>query len=262
MKKTLCILVFVILALTSVVAAQRHTDVRRLDGTFSGVELATHGELTIRYGERAELAIDADEDVLPEIISQVRGDTLDIRREEEHRSLFDLIFGGNRRHHISFTLTVPKGWLRHLTTSSHGSIHAPELSGDNVTVLLSSHGDITIDALRAKTVTLELSSHGDLKIGRLDADTLRGQLSSHGHVAIAGGQVKMQRVNLSSHGDYLAEGLACTAADFDLSSHGEARINVSTRLQATVSSHGRVYYVGSPALDVPGSMQNRVRPLR
>lgn len=262
MRKTVLTVLAVFICLVMSLQGAQKREKREIDSQFNGVELATHGELRIMTGDRVELFVEADDEVMPYIVTRVKGDTLVIERKSKVSNWLMELFRSRRNQRMRFTLTVLPKQLDHLLASSHGDIVIPELSGEKVRIELSSHGEVNVDEVAAESVRITLSSHGDLKVAKLQADKLRCVMSSHGLVRIRSGRVADQHVMLSSHGDYLAEGLDCDTANVELSSHGTAKVFARDRLSASITSHGDLYYRGSPEIDVPRSQQKRVHAIR
>ncbi len=262
MKKGIVVLLALLLWFSADLTAAQKREKRDIKSEFSGIELATHGELKVKIGDRVELVVEADEEVIDRITTRVEGDTLVIDRKSRSSSWLHQLFGFNRESRMRFFLTVLPGQIDRLLASSHGDIEIPELNGKHVSVELSSHGEVTIDDIKGTKVDIELSSHGDLDVGHLEAERLFCNMTSHGLVRIRQGQVQSQNVELSSHGDYLAENLVCENAVVELSSHGTAKVHASRRLEASITSHGDLYYRGNPELDIPRSQMKKVSRIR
>jgi len=262
MKKALLVILAATICLAMNLAGSQKREHREIGSEFSGLEFATHGELQVTVGERVELIVEADEEMLPLITTRVRGNVLVIDRKSRASNWFRELFRSSRMRRMRFYLTVLPGQIDHLVASSHGDIVIPELKGKRVGVELSSHGEVEIDEIKADSVRIYLSSHGDLNVRKLQAESLRCEMSSHGLVRIRSGRVRNQIVDLSSHGDYLAEGLECEEAMVELSSHGTAKIYATEKLEASITSHGDLYYRGNPDLDIPRSQMKRVRSIR
>lgn len=262
MKKVMFILLAMSVWLSMGLTAAQKTEQRDIGRAFSGIEMGTHGDLQVKVGDHVELVVEADEEMMPRIITEVRGNTLVIRRKEMSSSWIRDLFRTRRQTRMRFFLTVLPDQLDHLEVSSHGNVELPQLKGQRVEVDLSSHGDVRIDEISGSKVSLDLSSHGNLVIGSLKADRLSSELSSHGMVKIRSGQVSSQRVSLTSHGDYLAEELECRDADVELTSHGRAKVFATRKLGASMSSHGDLYYRGEPELDVSRSDMKHVHRIR
>ena len=193
----------------------------------SAVELAMQGTLFIEMGGSESLRIEADENLMEYIETDVRGGKLVI----ENRS------GTNLRpsQQINFYLTVVE--LDSVGISSSGDIDMGPVQSGPFSVSISSSGDLTINGLESSSLTVRISSSGDLEI--------------------LGGQVQRQDITLSSSGEYNAENLASAEAEVSLTSSGTATIRVSDRLSGRLSSSGNVRYIGDPQVNVNTSSSGR-----
>lgn len=196
------------------------------------VEVRNSGDLTIEFGPEEALIIEAEENVLPYIESDVRGGTLVLST----RSMTNL----NARKPIRYFLTV---------TSLEG-------------VSTTSSGDITVPEVEADRFEIEISSSGDISLESLIADSLEVDISSSGSVQIMGGEVERQDIRISSSGSYEADELQSVRATVRLSSSGSATIRVSDDLNANLSSSGDLMYIGDPNVDARESSSGDVERLR
>ncbi|HDP94901.1 MAG TPA: DUF2807 domain-containing protein [Candidatus Aminicenantes bacterium] len=231
------------------------TDVRRISSDFKGVRLTNHGDLIVSLGDRVELTVEGDDNILPHIITRVSNDTLLIGNNPDLRG------GWSSRRGVRYLLTVRQGQLNRLELTSHGDAQLPELSGPGAAVRLSSHGDIRIDRVETDDFTLNLTSHGDVTIGELISDGIVARLTSHGRVRLQSGKVREQDVSMTSHGDYLAGQLPCDHCRVRNSSHGTVRVWAEKTLNARLTSHGRLYYRGDPKIDASRESRKKMRPL-
>ncbi len=211
---------------------------REIDINFTGVKITNHGNLFIKIGDQVKLTIEGDDNIISLISAKVSDNRLIIRSDKKLRR------GYKSRKGIKYYLTVKKGQLNYLSATSHGDISIPELTGDMVKVILTSHGDVEIGKIIAKEVKLHLTSHGDIEIEQVNADSIRSKQTSHSKVRIKSGKVKTQELYLTSHGDYLAKNLKSNNCDVTITSHGKVVVNVSELLEAKISGHGDLYYLG------------------
>ena len=189
-------------------------------GSVTGVELAMSGTLHITMGQPTSLRLEAQDNLMDYIETDVRDSTLLIHTPPgtDIRSTRP----------IQYYLTVEK--LDELVISSDGDIEAGDLKTDSLSVRMNSSGDVSIDSL--------------------DCSSLEVKISSAGVLNISGGQSQEQRVTISSSGDYQARDMASATAEIDLTSSGSATIQVSDHLSGRLSSSGNIYYVGNPKIDV------------
>ncbi len=198
----------------------------------TGVRLSTLGELDIHLGDREELSIETDDNLLPYFEAEQVGDTLRIRGRR----------GANLQpsEPVRFTLTVRS--LERIALSSSGNAHASRLSADRFEV--------------------DISSSGDLSMEGIEAGALQIDISSSGNVTIHDGAVEEQDIRISSSGDYDGESVESGHATALLSSSGNARLWVEESLDARLSSSGSLYYAGDPEVSDSRSSSGRVERIR
>ena len=238
----------------------------------TGVQLATIGELDIRLGDKEELRISADDNLLEYFEAGKDGDTLRIGTRR----------GVNLRpsRPVRYTLTVRE--LEFIGLSSSGDANAPALSADRFEIRVSSSGDLSVDGIEANSLDVRISSSGNVKIGEGVADTqdirigssgdlsmddlraraLTVNISSSGSVRIGEGVVDSQDIRISSSGSYRGESVRSGQVTVRLSSSGSARLWAEESLDATLSSSGSVYYAGDPEVIDSHSSSGRVRHIR
>jgi hypothetical protein len=209
-------------------------------GNVTGVELATPGTLDITIGSSESFRIEADDNLLQYIQTDVRGGTLVIRTRQG--------FNLQPVRPIKYHLTVVK--LNSLAISSSGNISAEDLKSDAFSIAISSSGNLAIKKLDCNSLSVKISSSGDTLISTLNAKTINVIISSSGNLDIGGGQVLKQTINISSSGEYRAKNLASAGAEVTLTSSGEATIRVSDSLSGRLSSSGNINYIGSPQVNV------------
>lgn len=224
------------------------TTEQRLVSDISSVNLATTGTLHIELGDGEELRIEAQENLLPYIETEMRGNQLRIGTKPG--------VSMRKTEPINYYLTVID--LEAINLSSSGDANAPAFTRDDFRISISSSGDLNIESLTVDQLNVDISSSGDMTLGMLVAERIDVDISSSGDFRILGGRVEEQRINLSSSGSYDAKAVPSSEASLDINSSGSATIQVSDILEAVLSSSGDVYYIGDPVLDVRTSSSGRV----
>ena len=126
---------------------------------FNAVTLAGMGTLIIEYGDEEALTIEAEDNLIEHIETEVRGDTLVIGIENGY----------------TFNLNAP---LRYYLTVD--DLEAIQVSG---------LGDVEVDPVEAESFSVNISGAGDIDIDSLEADKLDVNLSGLGNLKIDGGEV-------------------------------------------------------------------------
>jgi hypothetical protein len=205
------------------------TEHRNVAG-FQEVELAGTGELSIEQGTTESLTIQAEDNLLPRIRTEVEGGRLLIGTERG----------------VSIRPTKPILY----------QLVVKELAG----LKLSGSGKAQSRALRCEDLMLQLPGSGSIEIDKLGAATLRASISGSGNIQVAG-SAPAQEVRISGSGDYDGKYLESKTAEVSISGSGESAVWVSDRLSAHISGSGNVEYYGSPEVSKrisgSGSVSNR-----
>jgi hypothetical protein len=217
-------------------------NVVREDRTVSGfneVEVAGVGHVHIEKGASERLTVEAEDNLLPYIISEVRGGKLTIRT----RSNTSL----TPTKPINYYVTVKR--LDAIAVSGAADVVAPSLEAERFSVTISGTGDLKLSRLDATSVDLRLAGAGGLSIEELAADSLNVVVSGVGSAVIAGGRVHTQDLTLSGTGSIDVGRLASDEATVSVAGVGTATVRARDHLKATVSGTGSVRYFGDPTVD-------------
>ena len=205
----------------------------------TGVNLATIGDLSIEVGDTESFRIEAQDNLMEYIETEVRNGQLRIETQD------NVNLRSTRP--INYFLTVTG--LDTIVISSVGGIEAPDLEAGRFSITINSTGNLEMGDLEADTLTVNISSTGDVTMGMLNAKTLEVNINSIGNLDVAGGKVETQNITISSSGKYTAQDLASDEAQVLLNSSGSATIWVRSQLKANLSSSGDLRYRGDPTVD-------------
>jgi hypothetical protein len=214
----------------------------------TGVELAMQGTLHITTGASETLRIEAEDNLMEYIQTDVRLGKLviDTRQNTDLRPTRP----------TNYYLTVTG--LSSVVISSSGDIETDNLQSGSFSITISSSGKLSISGLDCTSLQVKISSSGDVKISKLMAETTSVTISSSGNLDILGGQVQQQGITISSSGEYHARDLESATANVVLTSSGEATIRVSDHLSGRLSSSGNINYIGNPDVSVSMTSSGRV----
>ncbi|MBI4316431.1 MAG: DUF2807 domain-containing protein [Chloroflexi bacterium] len=200
---------------------------------FDAVSFASFGDLTITQGDTESLTVEAEDNVLPEIRTEVQGNTLRIDYAETN--------GWARvrpTQPIRFTLTVKN--LAELDFSGAGNIVATDLKAAQLKVKLSGAGSLKLDGLAADDVSYRLSGAGSV---------------------YASGKAARLEITLSGVGSYRGADFQSETADVTISGAGSATVWATKQLDAQISGLGSVQYYGRPAVSKNVTGLGSVEPL-
>jgi hypothetical protein len=204
-------------------------ETRDLSG-FTKVNFGVAGNLYINFGPEFKVVLEGDRSFLNNIITEVRGGKLVIRRDNWR-------FGMNERVTVYVTM--------------------PEIDGLGI----SGSGKAEIkDAVKTGNLDLNVSGSGKIYTSDLTADRLDCGISGSGNIELAGnGNVARGDISISGSGNFKGENIGIGAADISISGSGNCICNVTESLRASVSGSGDVTYMGNPKVDARVSGSGKVR---
>ena len=186
---------------------------------FSRLELAGLGKLVVEFGEEEALTVEAEDNLLPYIETEVRGQRLVIKMQEG--------ISINPTESITYYLTVVE--LDSVEVSGLINAILPEITTTDFTLDISGGGDVDIAGLYAARLTVNISGLGDVTVDE--------------------GEVTDLVVDISGGGSFKAGDLESEYAEVEISGLGSATLRVSKRLEVKISGGGSVEYYGSPSVD-------------
>ena len=194
------------------------TETRKVSG-FDEISVDYPARVLISQGSTEGLTIEAEDNVLPGLKTEVKGNELRIYYKSTD---------GKRVNATKLPVIT---------------ITVKELSSLN----LSSAGESTVDGLKSDDLNVSLSGAGNVKLNDLTVENLSINLSGAGSTT-ASGTADDLSLNISGFGGLNAKDLKTTTADINISGAGSAIVSVEEELDATISGAGSITYYGSPAV--------------
>lgn len=195
------------------------TETRQVSG-FNALSFAGLGEVIITQGQTESLTIEAEDNIVPQIKTEVRNGTLRIGFNRDKWQ--DWVAPTKP---IKFNLSVK----------------------DMTTIESSGLGSIQIAGFKTNKLTLGISGAGNIKITNLDASSVSTSINGTGSIELAG-KAAQQVSTLSGIGSYQAGDFATQQADINISGAGSATVWASEALDVTISGAGSVSYYGNPTV--------------
>ncbi|MFC1663311.1 head GIN domain-containing protein [Patescibacteria group bacterium] len=184
---------------------------------FDKVEISGQGTLIIDQSGEETLKVEADDNLLDRIETEVDNNTLKIRVKTPW--LFGIIWP---RSEITYHLTVD----------------------DLSKVSISGSGKIRTDSLDSESLDISISGSGNADM-TLDVKNLDINISGSGKFTLDGNATE-QDVNISGSGDYDGKDLISETASFKVAGSGKGIVNVTNTLDVEISGSGSVEYLGDP----------------
>ena len=191
---------------------------RKVSG-FDAINVEYPAEVFIRQGNSESLKIEADDNLLPNLKTEVRNGRLEIFYRRENGK------------HVNPTKTVKI------------TIVVKELTDVN----FSSAGEITIEKLQADNLDASLSGAGNLNLNDVQLKGLQVSLSGAGSMTASGVADDLD-MSISGFGDFKGKDLHSQDARVSISGAGSATVWVDHDLNAQISGAGSISYYGSASV--------------
>jgi hypothetical protein len=191
---------------------------RHLSG-FDAISVSGSYDVTVTQGSTESVKVEAPAEVMSHIITEVNNGVLKVYNKHDNWSWGNM-FGS---HHTIIVHVVVK------------NVNSISLSGS---------GDVYFkDGLSANSLKLSLGGSGDVS-GKVNVKNLESSLTGSGDVRLSG-NAENSLIQISGSGDFSARDLSTANTAVHISGSGDARVNASSRVEASVSGSGDIYYTGS-----------------
>jgi hypothetical protein len=215
------------------------TETRRVSN-FDEVTLAGSGEVIITQGDETALSVEADDNLMRYIKTEVHGGTLTLSIEPPAPMVS--VWPTKE---VKFYLTVTD--LESVTVAGSGSVTSEAISADRMDLNVLGSGDIHLNSLDAADVTVNVAGSGTVNVDDLVTKDLMTTISGSGECTLQGDTVE-QAVRVTGSGNYLADELLSESAHVTITGSGNGYVNVSERLDVRITGSGDLRYTGSPEL--------------
>ena len=185
---------------------------------FDRIHLDGIGQIFITQGETEGLVIEAEDNIMTIIDTDVSGDTLEIGLQSG-RSI-------NPTRDIKFYVTV---------TDLEG------LSLDGL-------GSVSAEGLQLESLEIEIDGSGEITINDLEADSIVTEMNGLGSVTIRGSVVD-QEIEIDGAGSYNGRDLESETTEINLNGLGSVTVSVEDELEVDIDGAGSVTYSGNPRVD-------------
>jgi len=191
------------------------TEGRVLD-SFSRIEVEGSANVIISQGTNQRVEVEADDNIVPVIITKVRGNELEISNSRSYRS--------NNPVNVYITLPVVSA----ISIDGSGDVFGrTSLEGDELELDVSGSGDMDLEIFYTRLL-VESSGSGDFQII---------------------GKIVDQEIRMSGSGSYEAWELDSEICDIRISGSGDASVFASELLKAEIRGSGNIKYYGDPRIE-------------
>ena len=203
-------------------------------GAFEAISIEyPAAEIIVNQGEAETVKIEADDNLLPQLSTEVLSGTLNIKNVET-----DWKTSVNPSEPVKIRITAKN--LREI------SLPTPV-------------GNLEVNDLQADTLRLVLSGGAQVRLNGLQVDLLDSELSGAGDIQVSGTANELKLV-LSGLGNFNAADLESNKATIELSGMGDATVRVDQELAAKITGAGSIKYFGNPHVEQSINGAGSVKP--
>lgn len=195
------------------------TETRTVSG-FDAITIQYPADIVIQQGDAESVSITADDNLLPQLSTEVRSGTLVIQNEER-----DWGRRVNASQTVKVTITVLD--LRNVEFNSAGSVEVAGLVTDSLEIRLNGAGSIHLSEVELGGLNVRLDGAGNIE---------------------ASGVVDSLETRIDGLGSLQAEGLTAQTASVTVNGLGSATVRVVQSLDVNIDGLGSVNYYGSPTV--------------
>ena len=197
-------------------------------GAFDKMELAGAYDATVRTGTAVSVHAKGGENVLDQLVVEVKDGKLLIHPKERHG--FHWGWGHSRK--VELTITVPQ--LRAATLAGSGGINIDKVQGDSFEGQVAGSGGLSVGALDVKSLKLSIAGSGDAKAGRGKTGTAEYEIAGSGGVDAGGVQADSVKVSIAGSGDVKAH----ASGTAEVSIMGSGDVDVAGGAKCSISKAG------------------------
>ena len=197
---------------------------------FEKVVIEGSGDLYVVQGNEEGLTIEAEDNLMEYLTSEVRDNTLVLGFKD------------------GVSVSPTKGIRYNLKVKNLSDIS------------VAGSGNIHMDTFKAESLSLSIAGSGDAQIKDLAATSLRIQSSGSGNFEVSGSATKVD-VNISGSGKYKAGDLESDDTSITIGGSGEAVVWANISLKVQVSGSGDISYYGDPNVSQSISGSGSVKSL-
>lgn len=190
----------------------------RETGNFHKIDCSGTFHVFLTQGNETQVKVETDENLLPYVITEVNGNTLDLKIKKD--------ISVNPSKSIKVYITLPE--LDALNVSGVCKVQSQNtLQSDHLKIGVSGTADMD---LKISTASLKTAISGTAKMN------LQGKAT-------------FAEFQISGSGNVMADNLIADNTEAHISGMGKLHVNAQKKLKVSISGMGKIWYKGNPAVN-------------
>jgi len=232
------------------------TEKRKAEKIFNKISASTLLDIEIEQADNFEIVIEADDNIIPYIVTEISSNKLKIYFDEVSITDFKQAKVYVKLPKISELKAASSATIKtnkaiksdnlKLDASSSGDILLTEIIANSVNIDTSSSGDVKIEKISTKNLDITSSSSGSVKIEYTEVPKIKLSASSAADISIKNGKTTDLNIKASSSADVKTKNLQAVNVSVTASSSADVSVFPITSLVAEASSTATIYYYNQP----------------
>lgn len=182
---------------------------------YDGVGIGGNFDVNLVKGKEGKITIEAEENIIPYIITEVKGNTLNVKYKKNV----------NVRNTRRITITIPYTDIDKVSLGGSGNItNKGTIESDEFKVSLGGSGNITLN---------------------IDANDVKSSIGGSGNIKLSGNSNEFN-CSIAGSGSIKAYDLKTDILTATIAGSGSIKSTVKSKIKAKVVGSGSIYYKGNP----------------
>lgn len=190
----------------------------RETGSFNKIDCSGTFHIFLTQGNETQVKIETDENLLPYIITEVNGNTIDLKIKK------DISVNPSKSINVYITL--------------------PELVALNISGVCKAQSQNTLQSDHLK---IGVSGTADMDL-KINTETLKTIISGTAKMNLQG-KATSAEFQISGSGNVMADDLVADNTEAHISGMGKLHVNAQKELKVSISGMGKIWYKGNPAVN-------------
>lgn len=238
--------------------------------SFSRIDLSMAGEVYITQGDASSVRIEASDNVIDLIVTNVSGDELNLRTKRGKciRGKSDVKFYVTTPDVEGITLsgsgkifneTPLTGKELDIKLSGSGEIDLENLEYDNAYSSISGSGKVWVDGFDTDDFEVKTSGSGRTTISNLEANNVSMSISGSGSTSFESSTTDRLDASIAGSGKLFAFDMPAERVELSVGGSGDCEVTANEELDVRITGSGSVYYKGQPSIDQKITGSGRIK---
>jgi hypothetical protein len=225
------------------------TETRNVDD-FENIDIDISGDIIISQGDTFRVTVKTDDNLIDDITTEVRNNTLYIDRDHDGRCI----------NFTSLVVRIRLPELRSIKIDGSSEVEIKDgFETETMKLTVDGSGDIVArEPLSAEVFTVGIDGSGDVNL-KLEVAELNTIIDGSGDVTYTG-YATDHYINIDGSGDVKAYDLETEYTDIRIDGSGSCKVTVEEALDVSINGSGDVYFKWNPSvskrIEGSGSVKN------